>query len=95
MSSTASDYSIPRLGIGIGLAALATAVGIATIFTALYEAQMIGLWTLLVSVAYGFMMFASSYVEEEQHFWYWVSSSWLGWLFLKRQDCAPMNFVIY
>ena len=29
-------------------------------------------------------MFASSYVEEEQHFWYWTSSAWLGWLFIRK-----------
>ena len=84
MSSTASNYNLPRLGIGIGLAALATVVGIAAVFAALFEAQLIGLWALLVSIVYGLMMFASSYVEEEQHFWYWVSSGWLGWLLLKR-----------
>ena len=95
MSSTASNYDLPRLGIGIGLAASATVVGIATVFAALFEGQVIGLWALLVSVAYGLMMFASSYVEEEQHFWYWVSSSWLGWLLLKRQDFVPTSNVTY
>ena len=35
-------------------------------------------------------MFASSYVEEEQHFWYWASSSWLGWLLLKRWELHPI-----
>lgn len=73
-----------RLGISIGLAALATVAGIATISTALFATKATGLWISLVFVAYGIMMFASSYVEEEQHFWYWTSSSWLGWLLLKR-----------
>lgn len=84
MSSTASNYSLSRLGLGIGIAALATIAGIATVSTALFEAQATGLWTSLVFIAYGIMMFASSYIEEEQHFWYWASSSWLGWLLLKR-----------
>lgn len=84
MSSTASNYNLSRLGIGIGLAALATVAGTATVSTALLETQATGLWISLVFTAYGIMMFATSYVEEEQHFWYWVSSSWLGWLLLKR-----------
>ena len=84
MSNTACNYDLLRLGLGIGLAALVTVGGIATVSTALFETQATGLWTSIVFIAYGFMMFASSYVEEEQHFWYWASSSWLGWLLLKR-----------
>lgn len=84
MSSTASNYDLPRLCLGIGLAGLVTVGGIATVYTALFETQATGLWSSIVFIAYGFMMFASSYVEEEQHFWYWASSSWLGWLLLKR-----------
>ncbi len=84
MSSTASNYNLSRLGIGVVLAALATVAGIATVSTDLFESQGTGLWISFVFIAYGTMMFASSYVEEEQHFWYWASSIWLGWLFLKR-----------
>ena len=84
MSSTASNYNLSRLGIGIGFAALASFASIVSVFTALFENPVTGLWTSLLFVAYGTMMFASSYVEEEQQFWYWASSSWLGWLFLKR-----------
>ena len=36
-----------------------------------------------VVVAYGAMMFASSYVEEEQHFWYWATTAWFGYLGVK------------
>ena len=84
MSSTASNYNLSRLSTGLSLAALATVAGIATVSTILYESRVTGLWTSLIFVAYGIMMFGSSYVEEEQHFWYWASSSWLGWLVVKR-----------
>ncbi len=84
LSSAASNYNLSRLGLGIGLAAVAMDAEIATISTTLIESQVTGLWTSLVYLAYGIMMFASSYIEEEQHFWYWTSSSWLGWLLLKR-----------
>ena len=33
---------------------------------------------IAITLAYGGMMFASSYVEEEQHFWYWASTGWLA-----------------
>ena len=84
MSSTASDYQLSRLSAGVGLAALATAAGIATVSTVLFENRVTGIWILLLFIAYGIMMFASSYIEEEQHFWYWASSSWLGWLVVKQ-----------
>lgn len=37
-----------------------------------------------ITALYGIMMFASSYVEEEQHFWYWVTSAWLSSLYFTR-----------
>ena len=40
-------------------------------------------FALIVVSMYGTMMFASSYVEEEHHFWYWASSGWLALLLLK------------
>ncbi|CAD6588483.1 MAG: major facilitator super transporter protein [Alectoria sarmentosa] len=92
MSNTACNYDLLRLGLGIGLAALVTVGGIATVSTALFETQATGLWTSIVFIAYGFMMFASSYVEEEQHFWYWASSSWLGWLLLKRRNGVTLLY---
>ena len=41
-------------------------------------------WLLTATIAYGLMMFASSFVEEEQQFWYWMMSAWSGWVFLKQ-----------
>lgn len=80
MSSMASNYDMSRLVFGQGLAIAGLAAGITA--STLQGAQK-G-WALvptgLVAISYGIMMFASSYVEEEQHFWYWASTLWLAYL---------------
>jgi hypothetical protein len=84
MSSTASNYDVPRLFSGI---AIASASIVSTILAA---------WNLsvfqrrdcvcyfLILILYGIMMFASSYVEEEQHFWYWVTGGWIFYQGLRK-----------
>lgn len=84
MSSTASNYNLRRLEAGILLAAVATITGLMNMSKALLEGKSTGLWTSLIAALYGIMMFTSSYVEEEHHFWYWASSGWLLWLSLKQ-----------
>ncbi len=84
MSSMASNYDMSRLITGQALAVLA-------VLCAVFGTHLISggnmrtfLPFALVTVAYGIMMFASSYVEEEQHFWYWVTTAWLVLLGLKN-----------
>ena len=44
----------------------------------------ISAWFIGIIAGYGVMMFASSYVEEEHHFWYWTCSCWQVYLALAR-----------
>lgn len=83
MSSTASNYDLRRLHLGVGVAALATAMAFALSAPILLSAKRVGVWFSVLVLAYGAMMFGSSYVEEEQHFWYWMASAWFGWLYFK------------
>ena len=83
MSGTASNYDLWRLYAGIGVALLASTVALSVSARMVLDAGFTGLWMISIAILYGFMMFASSYVEEEQQFWYWATSSWLGWLIVK------------
>lgn len=80
----ASNYDMSRLIAGQGLALLA--VWCASSGTHLVSGQNMRTFAPfgLVTVAYGVMMFASSYVEEEQHFWYWMTAAWLSLIGLKN-----------
>lgn len=37
-----------------------------------------------MTILYGVMMFATSYVEEEQHFWYWATAAWMAYLYAAK-----------
>ncbi|KAG8353699.1 GPI ethanolamine phosphate transferase 2 [Fusarium venenatum] len=89
MSSMASNYDMLKLYIGQAIAAIA-AVTSAMVVVSLkthHDGQVLPFG--LLTLAYGAMMYASSYVEEEQHFWYWSSSIWLviqGVLHVRRKN---------
>ncbi|KAF8859626.1 GPI ethanolamine phosphate transferas-like protein 2 [Acephala macrosclerotiorum] len=91
MSSTASNYDMPRLvtGQSVATAALSLAAIAAgpTVASAVRETSPI----IGVSLLYGIMMFASSYVEEEHHFWYWATTAWLTLLWVKCHRKQTIN----
>ncbi|KAI9672432.1 MAG: major facilitator super transporter protein [Trizodia sp. TS-e1964] len=82
MSSTASNYDIARLQTGFVLICFAFFLS-SLLFVNLPNINLGGTGLAAIALAYGAMMFASSYVEEEQNFWYWASSGWLAYLFLQ------------
>lgn len=78
LSSTASNYNTFYLYSGVALAVTATAMSfaVAKAFLQLPTSSN-SIYYVIMLIAYSFMMFASSYVEEEQHFWYWIASGWI------------------
>ncbi|KAB5558392.1 alkaline-phosphatase-like protein [Coniochaeta sp. 2T2.1] len=84
MSSMASNYDMSRLISGQALAVLAMVCA----SSATHGVSGQNLRTFLpfgfFAVMYGIMMFASSYVEEEQHFWYWATTAWLALIGVKN-----------
>lgn len=84
MSNTASNYQLGRLQLGIVITFLAVLAAIlALVAEPRRETSTTGIFVIL-TLAHGMVMFASSYVEEEQQFWYWIMSSWFAWLTLRR-----------
>lgn len=93
MSSTASNYDMTKLVTGLVVSTIATSFALAASVPTIQGAFTSVAPFLLITLAYGVMMFASSYVEEEQHFWYWATSGWLVIVALKRYE-SPYQIVI-
>ena len=89
MSSAASNYNVSRLYIGI-IVASAAILAILPLLRPKLGLNANSFWIGLITLLYGVMMFASSYVEEEQQFWYWITSGWFFWLFMKVQVSLPL-----
>jgi ethanolaminephosphotransferase len=84
MSSTASNYDVSRLISGIVLAFISLLLVVLAIWRRLLLARLDGVLFLLIVTLYGVMMFASSYVEEEQHFWYWIAGGWIAYQSVRK-----------
>lgn len=83
MSGMASNYDVPRLILGQAISAVAVVLAIAAAVASIAEPAASFIPFAGIVLAYGIMMFASSYVEEEQHFWYWATTAWFGILGIK------------
>jgi ethanolamine phosphate transferase 2 subunit G len=84
LSSTASNYDVRMLGTGIACSGLATLLALCSLgVPTRWRVTAEGIWFVAVVLAYGILMFASSYVEEEQWFWYWITGGWLVFLYLR------------
>ncbi|KAI9718971.1 MAG: hypothetical protein M1812_003856 [Candelaria pacifica] len=90
MSSTASSYNLLRLKAGIAITAMATCLA-ATALVGVLSEKSVGLSLVTIALTYGGMMFASSYVEEEQHFWYWSASSCVAYICIKELRTTTQN----
>jgi ethanolamine phosphate transferase 2 subunit G len=84
MSNAASEYDLNKLYGGIVAALLGTVAAFAAIFPRLGSYSLSVVLFIIISVSYGAMMLGSSYVEEEQHFWFWAATGWILVLFVKE-----------
>jgi ethanolaminephosphotransferase len=80
LSSMASNYDMSRLFMGQAAAVLALIAAVIAAARCVKDRAVSFTPLSGISLAYGVMMFASSYVEEEHHFWYWAMTAWFAYL---------------
>lgn len=84
MSGAASSYKLSMLYSGTLLSAFACLVSAVVAYYTLSTSRVSSMGFLVItSILHGAMMFASSFVEEEQQFWYWITSAWAVYIHLK------------
>lgn len=84
MSSMASNYDMPRLFLGQAAALIALIASTTSAIATSGPSKTVLAPLACTAILYGIMMFASSYVEEEHHFWYWLTSAWLALLAVRQ-----------
>lgn len=93
MSNSASNYSTKKLYCGITIVAFVALWAFGLLAPVPLTQEKVGIWFMLMTLAYGAMMFASSYVEEEHQFWYLLASAWLWRLGMKQYGDARYTTV--
>lgn len=88
MSRTASNYDVSRLLLGLLITGVAGMLVLPATYKECTRHGSSGMFLMLMIITCGMMMFASSYVEEEQQFWYWICSGWIVYLHIKSQSSA-------
>jgi ethanolaminephosphotransferase len=76
LSGTASSYNIPLMALGMALTLVILLLSLLSLPSLLPITSASSFFTL-TTLLYGLLMFASSYVEEEQQFWYWLTPAWI------------------
>ena len=91
MSNTASNYDTTKLYAGIALALISSFLAI--VVTRLTQpGQASGMvWLSVLCLGHGTVMFASSFVEEEHHFWYWMVGGWIARLQFSRSKVTHIE----
>ena len=84
LSGTASNYDLPKMRLGISLAFLACMLSLSGSLSCLQESRFEAAAFSVLTALYAATMFASSYVEEEHQFWYWILGAWFTILQVRK-----------
>lgn len=94
LSMAASNYNLNWMSAGIVVTLLALALSVFSFAPLVEKSMLANVFFPVITLAYGIMMFASSYVEEEHHFWYWIASGWFIAIYVKGYIifiCCPVH----
>lgn len=89
LSGTASNYDLTKMYSGIALAGLASVLSLIGGRSHFLKPGVDEISFIVLTGTYAITMFASSYVEEEQQFWYWILGAWLTVL-----QCKQIRLVV-
>ena len=83
MSSTSSNYDLTKLNLGLCISGFAVLIAFTATYRPVSRFRNATVFLMFSVLGYGGMMFASSYVEEEQQFWYWIFTGWIFYLHIR------------
>ncbi|KAH8689708.1 putative sulfatase [Talaromyces proteolyticus] len=83
MSSAASSYKVSMLLCGSIAVSAACILSFFVSLGPLRRSGFPGIFLIGTAVLSGGIMFASSYVEEEQQFWYWIVTAWTTYIHIR------------
>lgn len=84
MSNAASNYNMQRLYTGIVLSMILVLLAVMAALHSLPWRRDTGAWIMLTTTLFAAMMLGSSFVEEEHHYWNWMTAAWFAWLAVKQ-----------
>jgi GPI ethanolamine phosphate transferase membrane region len=89
LSSASTDYSVSYMYIGLVTLLLSVAIlGVHSTAPVIVKYEFI-----VVTLSFGTIMFASSYVEEEHQFWYWATTTHFALAIIRRYTLQSSNIV--
>lgn len=96
LSRASSNYNTTHLFIGVVITSLAAII---STYSAISLKLRYSLRFLMVFIffLYGLLMFGSSLVEEEHHFWYWMGTGTVVWLYIvaaRKKFRDGVNWII-
>lgn len=93
LSNAASNYNVTNLYVASSIAMIATALAYVASLNTLHLSKAATYVLFFTLMTFNVTMTASSFVEEEQQFWYWISTAWIFYLYAKLYFVFPCHIL--